>query len=158
MAESDVSICWLCTRPLGERVEWHHPIPKSRGGREKVAIHPICHRTLHARFSNGELQRPLPGPVAQNFLQFLTERKDLVGIAESHASRLVKFKTPADTVEELVAERFFQKRELSADRLRRQVQLFAGTANAAAFRHDPEIMKMFVVERAHGLLYSIFSN
>jgi len=32
-------------------------VPKSRGGREKVAIHPICHRTLHARFSNAELGR-----------------------------------------------------------------------------------------------------
>ena len=48
--------CWLCWRPLGERVEWHHPVPKSRGGKAKVAIHPICHRTLHARFSNSELQ------------------------------------------------------------------------------------------------------
>lgn len=49
--------CWLCSRPLGRRVEWHHPVPKSRGGRDRVAIHPICHRTLHARFSNAELQR-----------------------------------------------------------------------------------------------------
>ncbi|HEU0311523.1 MAG TPA: HNH endonuclease [Sphingomicrobium sp.] len=50
-------ICWLCSRPLGTRVEWHHPVPKSRGGREKQPIHPICHRNLHARFSNAELQR-----------------------------------------------------------------------------------------------------
>ena len=57
MTEPNVAICWLCSRPLGERVDWHHPIPKSRGGRAKVAIHPICHQTLHARFSNGELQR-----------------------------------------------------------------------------------------------------
>ena len=32
-------------------------MPKSRGGREKQPIHPICHRTLHARFSNAELER-----------------------------------------------------------------------------------------------------
>lgn len=57
MANSDHPPCWLCIRPLGARVEWHHPVPKSRGGREKVAIHPICHRTLHARFSNAELGR-----------------------------------------------------------------------------------------------------
>lgn len=49
--------CWLCSRAIGERVEWHHPVPKSRGGREKVAIHPICHRTLHRRYSNAELKR-----------------------------------------------------------------------------------------------------
>lgn len=49
--------CWLCSRPLGARVEWHHPVPKSRGGRDKVPIHPICHRTLHRRYSNTELER-----------------------------------------------------------------------------------------------------
>lgn len=57
MPEDEAPSCWLCSRPLGARIEWHHPVPKSRGGREKVAIHPICHRTLHARFSNAELER-----------------------------------------------------------------------------------------------------
>lgn len=49
--------CWLCARPIGTRVEWHHPVPKSRGGRETVAVHPICHRTIHATFSNAELAK-----------------------------------------------------------------------------------------------------
>ena len=49
--------CWLCARPLGARTEWHHPVPKSRGGRETVPLHPICHSTLHAIFSTGELGR-----------------------------------------------------------------------------------------------------
>ena len=49
--------CWLCERPLGARTEWHHPVPKSRRGRVTVALHPICHRTIHANFSNGELAR-----------------------------------------------------------------------------------------------------
>ena len=49
--------CWLCGRELGRKVEWHHPVPKSRGGRERVVLHPICHRTLHARFANAELAR-----------------------------------------------------------------------------------------------------
>lgn len=49
--------CWLCTRPMGQNVEWHHPVPKSRGGRDKVQIHPICHRTLHTNFTNSELAR-----------------------------------------------------------------------------------------------------
>lgn len=49
--------CWLCARPLGHKVEWHHPIPKSRGGRETVPVHPICHRTLHACFTNTDLER-----------------------------------------------------------------------------------------------------
>lgn len=49
--------CALCDRPLGVKVEWHHPVPKSEGGRETVPVHPICHRTIHATLSNAELAR-----------------------------------------------------------------------------------------------------
>ncbi|OCC22707.1 HNH endonuclease [Croceicoccus estronivorus] len=49
--------CWLCGRPLGEQVEWHHPVPKKKGGRAVVALHPICHRTIHANFTNSVLAR-----------------------------------------------------------------------------------------------------
>jgi len=49
--------CWLCTRPLGSEVVAHHPVPKSRGGRGTVNLHPICHHTLHASFTNAELAR-----------------------------------------------------------------------------------------------------
>ena len=48
--------CWLCTRPLGRRVERHHPVPKSRGGRVTQPVHPICHRTLHVHLTNKELE------------------------------------------------------------------------------------------------------
>lgn len=53
----DAETCWLCARPLGRKGEWHHPVPKSRGGRETVPLHPICHRALHANFTNAELAR-----------------------------------------------------------------------------------------------------
>lgn len=49
--------CALCERPLGLRVEWHHVVPKSEGGRETVPVHPICHRTIHATLNNAELAR-----------------------------------------------------------------------------------------------------
>lgn len=49
--------CWLCARPLGRRVEWHHPVPKARGGRTTVPVHPICHRSLHATLTNADLAR-----------------------------------------------------------------------------------------------------
>jgi hypothetical protein len=49
--------CFLCGRPLGRRVERHHPIPKSRGGRETAPVHPICHRTIHRTLTNKELER-----------------------------------------------------------------------------------------------------
>ncbi|MES2290375.1 MAG: hypothetical protein V4530_11620 [Pseudomonadota bacterium] len=61
-AESDepapaVAPCWLCARPLGKSTVWHHPVPKSRGGRDVVPMHPICQQTLVANFTNSELQR-----------------------------------------------------------------------------------------------------
>jgi len=47
--------CALCARPLGRRIEWHHPVPKSRGGKQVVPVHPICHQAIHASVSNHEL-------------------------------------------------------------------------------------------------------
>ena len=52
-----VLLCWLCSRPIGEVTVWHHPVPKSRGGREQVAVHPICNKTIHANFSNSDLEK-----------------------------------------------------------------------------------------------------
>lgn len=49
--------CWLCRRPLGAKVQWHHFVPKSRGGNDTVPVHPICHKTLHVSFTNAELER-----------------------------------------------------------------------------------------------------
>jgi hypothetical protein len=49
--------CWLCSRPAGKTIVWHHPVPKSRGGRDVVPMHPICQQTLIANFTNSELQR-----------------------------------------------------------------------------------------------------
>ena len=57
MEKQTDGLCWLCGRPLGRRIEWHHPVPKQKGGRRVVALHPICHRTLHAHFTNAELAR-----------------------------------------------------------------------------------------------------
>lgn len=45
----------MCLRPLGRRVEKHHLVPKSRGGRDTVLLHPICHRTLHRQFDHATL-------------------------------------------------------------------------------------------------------
>ena len=49
--------CWLCGRPTGATIVWHHPVPKSRGGRDVVPMHGICQQTLIANFTNSELQR-----------------------------------------------------------------------------------------------------
>ncbi len=58
-AETPVAVvlCWLCGRPTGKTIVCHHPVPKSRGGRDVVPMHPICQQTLMANFTNSELQR-----------------------------------------------------------------------------------------------------
>ncbi|NBP73462.1 MAG: HNH endonuclease [Alphaproteobacteria bacterium] len=47
--------CPICRRPLGGKSEKHHLVPKSEGGRETIAVHPICHRKIHSLFSEREL-------------------------------------------------------------------------------------------------------
>ena len=65
VAEASIAAaCFLCARPLGRRIEWHHPVPKSRGGRETVPVHPICHRTIHRTLSNKELERDFASAAA----------------------------------------------------------------------------------------------
>ena len=49
--------CALCRRPLGARVEWHHVVPKSKGGTQTAPVHPICHRAIHAAADNTTLAR-----------------------------------------------------------------------------------------------------
>jgi hypothetical protein len=50
--------CPLCERliPPAQRDE-HHLVPKTKGGRITVAMHRICHRQVHALFSETELAR-----------------------------------------------------------------------------------------------------
>lgn len=51
--------CPLCDRPLvaGPSVDEHHLLPKSQGGKSKSPIHRICHRKIHATFSERELAK-----------------------------------------------------------------------------------------------------
>ncbi|BCQ28127.1 HNH endonuclease (plasmid) [Caballeronia sp. NK8] len=49
-------VCALCGRavPSAER-DLHHLVPKSQGGRQTAVLHRICHRQLHALFTEKEL-------------------------------------------------------------------------------------------------------
>jgi len=48
--------CALCERDVPFLTD-HHVIPKSRGGKELIAICRDCHRQLHALFDNKTLER-----------------------------------------------------------------------------------------------------
>lgn len=56
MRQREEAICALCGRPLGARTEAHHLVPKTFGGRETVALHPICHRKIHTTLSERALR------------------------------------------------------------------------------------------------------
>ena len=73
--------CWLCCRPTGTTIVWHHPVPKSRGGRDTVPMHSICQQTLIANFSNSELQRHgmdvdslLADPAVRKFVDWVANK------------------------------------------------------------------------------------
>jgi len=49
-------ICPLCSREIPKHLmEAHHLIPKSKGGVKTEFLHSICHRQIHALFSENEL-------------------------------------------------------------------------------------------------------
>jgi hypothetical protein len=50
-------LCFLCGRFLGRKVEWHHVVPKCRGGRDTAPVHPICHRAIHRHLTNQQIAR-----------------------------------------------------------------------------------------------------
>lgn len=73
--------CWLCGRPIGATVVWHHPVPKSRGGRDVVPMHPICQQALITNFTNSELQRHgmdvdslLANPAVRKFVDWVSNK------------------------------------------------------------------------------------
>ncbi len=53
--------CRLCGRIIESRqLDLHHLVPKSRGGRDTVPLHRICHRQIHALLTEKELERDYP--------------------------------------------------------------------------------------------------
>lgn len=54
-------ICPLCLRPIpdGAPQSLHHLIPKLKGGKggPVALLHHICHKEIHARFTEAELAR-----------------------------------------------------------------------------------------------------
>lgn len=57
MSEGSDLTCWLCGRAFERRIQWHHPVPKSKKGRSTVPVHPICHKAIHRHFTNAALAR-----------------------------------------------------------------------------------------------------
>jgi hypothetical protein len=55
---TDAVLCPLCERPIPpSQQDAHHLVPKSHGGVQTVVLHRICHRQIHALFTETELAR-----------------------------------------------------------------------------------------------------
>jgi hypothetical protein len=57
--EASILPCPLCARPMvvGVSTDEHHLVPVSKGGRHKELVHKVCHRMIHATFTETELAR-----------------------------------------------------------------------------------------------------
>lgn len=58
VVQADDPLCPLCERPIppAER-DAHHLVPKSKGGVQTEFLHRICHRQIHALFTESQLAR-----------------------------------------------------------------------------------------------------
>ena len=58
-------VCPICDRPIPDsQKDAHHLIPKSKGGKTTEYLHRICHRQIHALFTETELAMKLNTAVA----------------------------------------------------------------------------------------------
>ena len=75
-------ICPLCDRPIpATQRDAHHLVPRSHGGRYTEYLHRICHRQIHALFTEAELARSyhtveslLAHPEVQRFVRWVSTR------------------------------------------------------------------------------------
>ena len=75
----EIVICPICLREIPpDQQEAHHLIPKSKGGRATEYLHKICHRQIHALFTDTQLaakfntaEAILQDPAMQKFIRWV---------------------------------------------------------------------------------------
>ena len=88
----------MCHRliPPAQR-DSHHLVPKSKGGRETEVLHRICHRQIHALFTEGELAHQyatvealLQHPDLQAFVGWVKSKPDDFFVGTRKSARVRK--------------------------------------------------------------------
>jgi len=65
-------LCPICDRPIPDsQKDAHHFIPKSKGGKSTEYLHRICHRQIHALFTETQLAKEL------NTAEAIKERQEI---------------------------------------------------------------------------------
>lgn len=89
MTSDPIPICPICLRPIPPDVpqSLHHLIPRLKGGASGpvVLLHHICHKEIHARFTEAELAR------TYNTALSLRESDRMAGFVEWIAKRPPEF-------------------------------------------------------------------
>jgi 5-methylcytosine-specific restriction endonuclease McrA len=93
----DDELCPICKRKIpDDQRDKHHLVPRVKGGRETEFMHRICHRQIHALFSEAELAQKyatidalLQHPDLQKFVTWIQSKPvDFVdGPKRSHRRR-----------------------------------------------------------------------
>ncbi|WP_108508054.1 HNH endonuclease [Polynucleobacter acidiphobus] len=93
---SNPIICPICEREIpSAQMDAHHLIPRSKGGKETQYLHRICHRQIHALFTETELAKRLNSadairqhPQMQRFIEWVKNKPDGFYERVSKSSRL----------------------------------------------------------------------
>ena len=80
--EQEPTVCPLCERmiPAGDE-DAHHLVPKSKGGKQTVLLHKVCHDQIQAVLTNAQLAKTfstieaiLENPDIQKFVAWIKNK------------------------------------------------------------------------------------
>jgi len=95
-ASAAAVVCPLCGRgiPPAQR-DAHHLVPKSKGGRQTVLMHRVCHRQIHAVLTETELSRQYATvealrehPALKVFVSWVKTKPDDFFVSTSKSARV----------------------------------------------------------------------
>lgn len=92
-------ICPICEREIpSAQMDAHHLIPRSKGGKETQYLHRICHRQIHALFTETELAKRLNSadairqhPQMHRFIEWVKNKPDGFYERVAKSSRLKEY-------------------------------------------------------------------
>jgi 5-methylcytosine-specific restriction endonuclease McrA len=99
-SKAELVICPICDRVIPDsQKDAHHLIPKSKGGKTTEYLHRICHKQIHALFTETELaqqyhhaQTLKEHPEMKKFIQWVASKPDAFYEKTRKSSRIKQLK------------------------------------------------------------------